>query len=369
MRASTLLLLGAACVSGMLAGCQKEPPPKVEVPRPVRTVVAQLQPVGQALVLPAEIRPRIEIRYGFRVGGKLSQRLVSVGDRVEPGQLLARLDPQDAAPAVEAARAALEAAATDARLAETELARLRELREKNFISAAQLDRQQAVHDSARSRVQSAEASLKQARNAVEFQQLRADAPGHVVAVDAEAGQVVAAGQSVIRVAKSGEIEAALNVPERDIGAVRSAAMWQVVVPALDGRVLQGKVRELSPVSDPASRTYPVRLTLSGDLSGLALGMTATAASLREASSAFQLPISALYSKDGKSYVWVVDAQGAVAPVQVETVGLGEDTVRIASGIKAGDRVVTAGANLLVPGQKVRLVNAPPQAAAQTGVAR
>lgn len=355
-----LIVAGAAL---LVTACGKAPVPKEEPPRPVRTVVVEPSARDDAVSWPAEIRPRIEIRYGFRVAGKLAERRVSVGDRVRSGQVLARLDPQDAAPAVAAAQASLDAMRVDVSLQAAELARVRELKERNFISQASLDRQQAAHDAALSRERAAAAQLVQARNAVEFQTLRADSDGIVVGVDAEAGQVVAAGQAVIRVAKAGEVEALVNVPERDVANARAARAWRVVVPAAGDRALEARVREISPVSDPASRTFPMRLTLSGHLAGVELGMSAVASAGGGAGDVVALPIAALYTQDAQSRVWVVDpATLTVRAVAVRTAGLAGDTVRIADGLKRGDRVVTAGANLLVAGQKVKLLEAPAGAA-------
>ncbi|MFM1991837.1 MAG: Cation/multidrug efflux system, membrane-fusion component [Pseudomonadota bacterium] len=351
------LPLTAALLAVLLPGCaEKAVAPKAEPPRPVRTMVVQPQSTTVAIQLPGEVRPRIESRLGFRVGGKLAQRTVSVGDRVVQGQTLARLDPTDLAPALQAQQAQVVAARTDRDLAAVELERLRNLRAQNYISQASLDRQQATYDAAQARLLAAEAQQTQARNALDFQVLKADAAGVVTAVEAEVGQVVAAGQPVIRVAQTGEREIALNVPESELRLVRDTKEWAVVVNALGHRVIAGRLRELSPISDPASRTYPARLTLLGDLDGVALGMTAVVQALRPAEAAFVLPLSALQSTDGTPRVWRVDAQGVVAPVEVRTGGLLDDAVRVLDGLKPGDRIVTAGANLLRPGQVVRVVD-------------
>jgi len=342
----------------VVAGCQKAPPPKVEIPRPVRTMVVQPESGEVALVLPGELRPRVEARYGFRVGGKIAERRVSVGDRVAPGTVIARLDPQDLAPAITAQQAQVQAARTDLKLAQTELARVKELRERQFIAQAQVDRQQAVTDAAVSRLESAEAQLKQARNAADFQVLTADVVGVVVAVEAEAGQVVAAGQTVVRIANTAEKEVLVNVPEPDLPVVRAARSWAVSVPALGVRPLQARLRELSPLSDPASRTYAMRLTLLGDTAGAELGMTAVVRALRVSEPAFVVPLVALHAKDKQPHVWVVDpAKNTVRAVPVTTAGLLDDSVRIVAGLNPGDRVVTAGANLLVAGQAVRIAEA------------
>lgn len=324
----------------------------------MRTVVVQPSADPIALELPGEVRPRIESRLGFRVAGKLAQRAVSVGDRVVPGQLLARLDPVDLAPALQAQQAQLAAARVDRDLAGVELERLRHLRAQGYISPAALDRQQAALDAALSRVAAAEALLQQARNAIDFQLLRADAAGVVTAIEAEPGQVVAAGQAVVRIARAGGAEIAVNVPESAYALARTTPEWTVVVPALGGRVLVGRLRELSPIADPSSRTYPARLEVSGPTDGLAFGMTTVVRAVRAAPPAFVVPLSALHSRDATPRVWRVDPQSlTVQPIEVRTAGLLDESARIVEGLRAGDRVVTAGANLLLPGQRVRLLDA------------
>jgi len=365
MRPSVRRLPAVLLLTAALLGCSpRAEPARVETPRPVRTVVVQPQGVSVAVRLPGEVRPRVESRLGFRVGGKLAQRGVSVGDRVRAGQVLARLDPTDLAPALRAQQAQLAAARTDRDLASVELERLRMLQGQNYISQAAFDRQQAALDAADSRVRAAQAQLQQARNSVDFQVLTADAAGVVTAVEAEPGQVVAAGQTVVRVARAGDPEVAVNIPESLLAMARETAEWQVVVPALGDRTLVGRIRELSPIADPASRTYPARIALAGEVTGLALGMSTVVQAMRPAEPAFVVPLSALHSKDGQPKVWRVDPDTTrVEAVAVRTDGLLDDAVRITDGLRPGDRIVTAGANLLLPGQAVRVLDAPAAAGA------
>lgn len=349
------LLLAGLLPAILLTACQK-PAATVQPPlRPVRSITVEAQPSTLALTLPGAVRARVETRYGFRVGGKIAARTVSVGDAVKPGQVLARLDPQDLAPAIAVARSQLDAARIESGLSRTELDRLRELQQRNYVSQAQLDRQQTAHDAAEARRRSAEAQLAQASNNVAFQTLRADAAGVVTAIDAEAGQVVGAGQSVVRVARSGGYEIEVDVPEGELAIARATRSWQVVIPALGPQARTAVLRELSPVSDPAARTFAMRLALQGDTAGIGLGMTAVVEAARDHAVGFVLPLSALYSQDGRSQVWRIGADDTVQPVVVVIGSYLDDAVRIVEGLSAGDRVVTAGANLLVAGQKVRVL--------------
>jgi len=350
-------LIGGLLVAVMLAACDGQAAstsPGVEVLRPVRTVVVGEQILSHSLHLPAEVRPRIETRYGFRVGGKIAERKVSIGDRVTKGQSLASLDPQDVRPAIDSARAVLEAARTDLALAKSELERVRELREQGYVSQGQLDRQQAAADAASAREAQASAGLASARNTSRFQDLRADAPGVVTGVDAEAGQVVAAGQVVIRVAPLGEFELLVDVPEAALGTVADIERWRASLPALAGRSFEATMRELSPVADPATRSYPMRLSLQGDTTGIALGMSANVVAVRDTERGIVLPLSALVARDGNSGVWVVGPDATVSRVEIEVGEMRDDGVLVEGGLQVGDRVVVAGANLLHAGQKVRL---------------
>ena len=341
----------------LLSGCGKEAPPAYqEPPRPVRSLTVVSAPLAQQWSLAGEVKPRVEVRYGFRVGGRLIERKVEVGDRVEPGQLLARLDPQDLTPALDAQRAQQEALRTELSIARAELARAERLRAGNFVSDANVERQRATVDAAAARLQAATAQVSQARNTVGYQLLKADTAGIVTSVDAEAGQVVALGQTVVRVAQAGETEVLVNIPEQDLARAREAEGWSVTLAGLPGRQWQASLRELSPAADPASRTYAARLTLAGDAADIALGMSATATARLSAGNRIRIPFTALHSRDGQARVWVVDAGTAKVRSQaIETGAVLDDSVVVEKGLRGGETIITAGANLLREGQQVRLV--------------
>lgn len=355
-----LALVGAFSVlslSIVLAGCEK---PQAAVaqdpPRPVRALKLALSNSAELLDLPAEVRPRFETRYGFRVGGKVATRKVSLGEQVKPGQELARLDPTDVTPLINTQTAQLESARTDATLQEAELKRVRELRDKNFIAQAQLDRQLAAYDSAMARVRVAEAQLKQVRNTLEYTTLRADKPGVVTAIDAEAGQVVGVGQSIVRVAQLGEKEVIVNVPESDVERLRNAQKLSIHVGPLNNRQFTVKLREFSPLADSASRTFLARLTIVDPSEDLKLGMTATLAAESAGEQTLVVPLTALKATGEQAQVWVVDTASQTVRAAPVTLGLASDRgVTILKGLKSGDLVVTAGAHLLLAGQKVRVL--------------
>jgi membrane fusion protein, multidrug efflux system len=357
----------------LLSGCsKKEVEVKIEAPRPVLIQVLKAEQSIESFSLPAETRARIETRYGFRVGGKLSQRLVAVGDQVTAGQLLARLDPQDLAPNIAAQQALLDGAKVELRLASADLQRTKDLRDKNFVSQAQVERQQAVTEGAQAKLQAAQAQLKQALNGADFQALKADKAGVIVSVEAEVGQVVAAGQIIYRIAQAGERDFLVNVPESQLQLTRNIKQWVAVIPSMGSQSVSAVFRELSPIADAASRTYPMKLSITGS-NQLPLGLTAVVRPLSAVNSeansntnlgtnsetSFVIPLSALYSKDGNAKVWLVDSaqgakEGTVRLVAIKTNGFTNDGARVSGGLKVGDKVVIAGANLLVAGQKVKL---------------
>lgn len=332
---------------------------KPEVPRPVRFIQVGMSPLADISYLPGEVRPRFEQRYGFRVPGKIARRLVDVGQEVKAGQVLAVLDSQDVLPAISAQAAQVELARTDLKLQQSELRRQQELRDKGFVSGAALERQMATSEASDARVKAAQSQLASAQNGLNFQTLRADKPGVVIAVDAEAGSVVSAGQSVVRVAQLGEKEIIVNVPERAVGLLKTAKGFAAHFDAIPGKLYAARLRELSPAADAATRTYTARLSILGADEALKLGMSATVRLDLGTAEAIVVPNTALYTRDNSTRVWLVDrATETVKAVEIKTGESTNEGVAVVSGLKPGDLVVTAGANLLQVGQKVRLIDAP-----------
>jgi membrane fusion protein, multidrug efflux system len=360
MRTASLTLIVLLATLALAACGKKEEaaaPQKVEPPRPVRVMTVGASDVADAMYLPGEVRARFEQRFGFRVPGKISRRLVDVGQEVKAGQVLAVLDSQDVMPQINAQAAQVEVARTDVNFQRSELKRQTELRDKGFVSGASLERQSAATESADARLKAAQSQLANAQNGLNFQTLRADRAGVVVGVDAEAGSVVSAGQSVVRVAQLGERDVLVNAPERAVAQLKTASGFLVAFDALPGKFFRAKLRELSPAADQASRTYAARLTLLDASDEVKLGMSATVRSELGAAKAIVIPNTALYTRDNATRVWLIDrASESVRAVEVKVGANTNDGVAIAEGLKAGDIVVTAGANLLQPGQKVRVVD-------------
>jgi RND family efflux transporter MFP subunit len=351
LRPAVPAVLFAAAV---LAACSK-PAPKAEDVRPVRAVVLAAGDVAGGAEFAGEVRPRIESRLGFRVGGKIVQRHVDVGAVVKRGQVMMQLDPQDLRLGQNAALAQLRAAETARDLARADLKRYQELRAQNFVSAAVLDARQAAYRQAQSSVEAAQATYRNQSNQAAYASLASDTDGVVTGLDAEVGQVVAAGTPVVRVARTDEKDVVIGVPEDRVDELRKAEAVSVRLWADPGREIAGKVREVSPVADPATRTYTVKIAVPAQ-PGIRLGMTAAVRFASRGGSALRVPLTALVQSKGASAVWVVE-QGAVrlAPVQVGQPA-GNDVV-VASGLRPGQTVVTAGVHLLKNGQKVRILSA------------
>jgi len=364
-----LVLVAAALV---LTGCGKKVEPVEEV-RPVRLM--QLSPAqGRTdFEFSGEVRPRIESRLGFRVGGKIAARLVDVGASVRKGQPLARLDPTDLALAETGARAQFDAAKTDRDLAAADLKRYKELAARNFISAAELQRRQATFDSADARLGQAQANLRNQSNQTGYAVLTADADGVVTAIDTEVGQVVTPGQPVIRVAQTAEKEVAIGLPEDQVDMLRGISEVSIHTWSDPDRALPGRVREISAAADPVTRTYPTRVSIPNPPADLRIGMTAVVSFTRTGqAAAIRVPLTALLQDRGSNQVWIyqpgANGAGTVKPVPVTLGEAQGNLIEVRQGLAPGQTIVTAGVHLLKPGQKVKPMQsvAPAQPASDPG---
>jgi RND family efflux transporter MFP subunit len=335
-------------VISALTACSKEEAPPARIERPALTRVVGAQSGDAGYVYSGEIRARHEAQLGFRIGGKIVERLVDAGAVVKAGQVLARLD---------AADTGLQASAADAQyqLAEADAKRYRELRAKGFVSQSALDAKETALKAA-----AAQAGL--ARNQSAYTTLRADRSGVVAATLAEAGQVVSAGQPVMRVAQEGEREVAISIPESQLAGLKLGAPAEVALWAGDGETARytGRLRELAPAADPVSRTYPARIALDNAAAGLALGMTArvrfgpSTSSGQAGGSSFIVPLTAIFQLGDKSAVWVVAADRSLSLRSVQVAAWRDDGAVIANGLAAGERIVAAGVHKLSAGEKIRI---------------
>ena len=351
---STLALALAATF--LIAACSK-PEPAPEPIRSVKVLTVGIDTIKSSHEFSGEVKPRVESRLGFRVAGKIVKRQAELGQHVKAGQLLAQLDPRDYQLAADAARAQVAAAATNRDLAAADYKRYATLKDQNFISGAELERRETALKAAQAQLDQAKAQLSSQGNQAAYANLVADVSGVVTAIEAEPGQVVTAGMTVVRIAQDGPRDVVFSVPEDKVAAVKEGSEVAVRIWASDNGSFIGKVREVGASADPVTRTFPVKVALDGDVKA-PLGATAYVApkSLSlEGTPVIKLPTSAL-RKDGQgTAVWVVDKATMTVksqPVQIATAD-GNEAV-ISAGLLPGMVVVSAGVHVLSPGQKVAI---------------
>jgi len=356
---SNRVLPAALALLLLVAGCSRPVAPSEDV-RPVRAITVTPAAIVADAELPGEVRPRVESRVGFQVDGRISSRRVELGQRVREGEVLATLDPADFRLSAAATAAQLNAAQVDRDQQRADLKRFEDLHQKGFISGAELERRRAQLDAAEARYRQAAALADVSGNQAAHTVLRAPAAGAVSAIDAEVGQVVTKGQSVVRIALAGDKEVAIAIPEARLEQLRSIPEVRVALWAHAAEV-KGRVREIAPIADPATRTFAARVTLIDPPPDVALGMTATVRFAAAPSApALAVPLTALLREGDATYVWRLDRQAmTVSRSPVAVAAVAGNTVILGSGVQAGDTIVTAGVHLLQPGQKVRLLDADP----------
>lgn len=350
MALAALLALGA---------CSKSEPPPAQ-PRLVTVVAAGADDTEGVTSYTGEVHARYETALGFRVPGKLGARLVEVGEQVKAGQPLARLDPADQRLGSENARQQLVAAEANLAQSESDIKRFKLLYEQGFISAADFDRRMTGLRVAAAQVEQARAQFDLARNQSAYTTLAADHAGVVTQVAAEVGQVLAAGQVVFRVARPGEKEVWIPVPENRLAELGKAKSVSVDLWADPGTHYRGQVRELAPSADPVTRTYTAKVTVLDAGPSLQLGMTANVRFARGTlEGALRLPATALFKKGEQPAVWVVDSASSQVRLRPVTVGsYYDDHISVTGGLQAGEVVVRAGVHKLFDGEKVRIAAAP-----------
>ncbi|WP_374668953.1 efflux RND transporter periplasmic adaptor subunit [Ramlibacter sp.] len=350
-----LQIAGLVVSVAVLAACSRSEPP----PDPVRAVkVMTIAPTAfqSGHEFSGEVRPRVESRLGFRVAGKIVRRQAELGQRVQAGQVLAQLDAQDYRLAADAARAQVAAAQTNRDLAAADYRRFQTLRDQNFISGAELERRETALKAAQAQLEQAQAQLAAQGNQTGYTELVADVSGVVTGVEAEPGQVVAAGAPVVRIAQDGPRDVVFAVPEDRVAAVRVGS--EVTVrPWAAETTLTGRVREVAASADPVTRTYAVKVGLESPTPP-PLGATVTvvpqALSLA-GTPVIKIPTSALRQQGQGSAVWVLDTATMTVrsqPVEVATAD-GNDAV-VSAGLQPGMRIVSAGVHVLSAGQKVTI---------------
>jgi RND family efflux transporter MFP subunit len=347
-------LLCALVLAG-LSACTRSADDDVIV-RSVRTAIVGQRGAEQSLEYAGEVRARTQSVLGFRVGGKLVERKVDLGDRVKKGQVLARLDPEDLQLGREAAMAALAAAKANYQLAVADTKRFKDLLDQGFVSSAEFDRHETARIAAKAQLEQAKAQAGVQDNQTRYTELVADAPGVITAVDAEPGQVMSAGMPVVTLARDGPLDVVFNVPEDQVDWVKSLLGRRGAVHVRRwGRdeAIEATIREVAAAADPVTRTYIVKADVAAK--ALHLGQTATVSiQRRDGGSDYHLPLTALFEADGRSCVWRLDPQSmTVQRVPVQVASVSGDSAVIAQGVRGGDEIVTAGVHVLTQGQKVQ----------------
>ena len=364
------LLAGVLIV--LLTACSRQAP----VPEPVRAVRTLTIAAGQAggsVDYAADVRPRVESRLGFRVGGKMVSRPADLGDSVKAGQVLASLDPQDLRLGQEAARSSVQAARVNYEQAEADLKRFKELRDQGFISTAELERRETTLKSAQAQLEQAQAQASVQVNQARYSTLVADVSGVVTAVEAEPGAVLAAGATVLRVAQDGPRDVVFAVPEDQAAAIRSlqdrAGALQVRMWGDGAAPLPATVREVAAAADPTTRTFVVKADIGK--TAARLGQTATVSiALPVVPGVVKLPLTAVFEQQGKSSVWLLDTASMTVRAQaIQVAGAEGNWVIVAGGLAPGQQIVSAGVHVLTAGQKVSLYGAAPTLAAASAAAR
>ena len=349
-----------ACL--VLQACSK-PVPADEPVRAVKVFTVGLDAMQSGAEYAGEVRSRVESRLGFRVSGKLLRRNVELGQHVRAGELLAQLDPQYFKLAADGARAQVSAAATNRDLALADYKRYKDLREQNFISAAELERRDTALKAAQAQVEQAQAQLASLGNQTGYANLVADVAGVVTSVDAEPGQVLAAGTPVLRIAQDGARDVVFSVPEDKVGKLKVGSQVQVQAWAAE-KSATATVREVAASADPVTRTFTVKVALSGPETW-PLGSTVTVlprALDRSGPPVLKLPTSALQHDGEKAAVWVLEKATMTVRLQPIVIATADgNEIVVAQGLEPGMLVVSVGAHVLNPGQKVTIYQ-PKQAA-------
>ncbi len=351
---STLALLA------LLVACKPTEAPEPEPVRPVRVTTVESQQGGETVSLTGQVEAQEEVSLSFRVGGRMIERSVNVGDRVRAGQVVARLESETPRNALRSARAELTAARARLVEAQNNFERHRSLLDRGFITRAMFDQAEQAYRTARAQVDSVQAQVNIAETQLGYANLIAASSGTVTARRAEPGEVVAPGQPIIQLAREGGRDAVFDVPARVIQTAPADAQIVVTLTSDPKVRATGRVREVAPQADPVTRTFKIRIGLNDPPAAMRLGSTVTGSIQLGAGAGIEIPASALTASEQRPAVWLLDpANNTVSLRNIEVLRYDLARVAVAEGLQPGDIVVTAGVQTLRPGQQVRLLGAQP----------
>ncbi len=349
-------VLTCALATLLLAGCQKQEAAAQKLPIMVRAAEVKVSDYTPTRSLTGVIAARTLNNLSFRVGGRVADRFVEVGQHVDKDTLLARIDPQEQEADLRSAQADLDAAKAQLTQAAAVFARQKTLLAQGFTTRRDYDAADQAQSVAQGSVQQAQSALDNARENLSFTELRAGAPGIVTARAVEAGQVVQAAQTVFTVAEDGDRDAVFNVHETLVAGASTTPPPVSITLVSDPEIkATGKVREISPVVDPASASVRVKVAIPDTPATMLLGAAVTGTISAKSEKAVVLPWQALTSSDGAPAVWLIDPASktvTVAPVGILAYDSG--VIVVNKGLEAGQHVVTAGGQLLSPGQVVEI---------------
>ena len=349
----TIGLFAGGLTVALMAGWSSKP--AVKDPRlqsPAVEVVKAQAAGANGRTFTGIVESRVQSDLGFRVAGKILERSVNVGERVQKGQILMRLDSVDLKLSFAAQQANVEAARAKYIQAKADETRSAELAKSGVVSRQEYDQARAALDSSKAQLEAAEAQARISNNSSEYAVLLADADGVIVRTLSEPGQVVAAGQTVIQLAHDGPREALINLPEGvrpDLGMIASARLYG------QDQMYQASLRQLSDAADPASRTFEARYVLEGEAASAPLGSTVTVTLLTKQTSGNQsvlVPVGAIYDRGDGPGVWIVNDKSEVKFRSVKIASIGKEEIVVSRGVQAGEKVVSLGAHLLHEGQAV-----------------
>ena len=349
--------VGILTLISALTACKKQEAAAPQEIRPVRTVTVEPKEAGETVSLTGEIQPRHQADLGFRVRGKILQRPVDVGTQVKTGDLLARLDPQQYSQDLEVAKAEVAKADAEVTRSRNQEYRQSELLKKGFTTQVAYDQAVKTFKTAEAEAEAARAKQTQASENLGYTDLKADADGVISAIGADPGQVVSAGQMVARLAQLGEREAVFNVAESTFKSPPKNPTVTVELVSNPEIETPGKVRYVSPQADPTTRTFTVRVSLPDAPPQMRLGANVVGSVTLGEGQVVMIPGSALFQKDGQPAVWLVTKDGTVQLKPITVARYQGDSVVVGDGLAQGDIVVTGGVQKLLPGQKVRLMQA------------
>jgi len=355
------LLIGALVVIafGVVSGSDKKPlPVDATSPRMIRAVTV-ISAGGDSMEYTGVIHARTESDLGFRVPGKIIEKLVKAGDHVKRGQALMRLDPTDLRLAANAAREAVEAARAQNKRALADELRQRGLVAIKAVSVQEYEQAKSAADATTAQLNSAAAYSRQLENQEGYAVLRAEADGVIMEIPADVGQVVGAGNVVVRLAHDGAREAVVDLPEGNTKVAKSKAVASLY--ADSGRSFPAKLRELSAMADPLTRTYQARFSLDGAGINAPLGATVTVHLDGETRSGtsqqYEIPVGALYDGGTGTSVWIINPEtSSLSRRPVEVAKLGSETALVSKGLKPGERILALGAHLVKEGERVRILS-------------